>query len=102
MTLARSLAVLLLVATFCGAAAAQARSGLDDEKIFVAVEQALQDARALGTARITVQSRDGFVTLGGSAPTVAQIAAAGRIASRVRGVTGVQNEIRIRERPSHG
>ena len=67
MTLTRSLAVLFLVASLCGAAAAQARGAQDDETIFVAVEQALQDARSLPAARITVQSRDGFVTLGGFA-----------------------------------
>ena len=101
MTSARSLAVLVLVAGLCGAAAAQVRGGVDDERIFIAVEQALQDARALAGAHITVQSRDGFVTLGGFAATAAEVAAAGRVASRVRGVTGVHNEIRIRDRPSH-
>ena|SRR5689334_11246211 len=95
MTLARSLAVLLLAATLCGGAFAQTRAALDDETIFVAVEEALQDARSLAAARITVQSRDGYVTLRGFADTVADVATAGRIASHVRGVIGVSNEIRV-------
>jgi len=100
MTLQRSLAVLLLAASLCAGAAAAGpqRAALDDEAIFAAVEQALQGSRSLLAARITVQSRDGFVTLGGSVDTVAEIATAGRVASRVRGVTGINNEIRINDR----
>jgi osmotically-inducible protein OsmY len=98
MKLHRRLAVLLVAASLCAGAAAQGRTPLDDETIFAAVEQALQGSRSLVAARITVQSRDGFVTLGGRANTVAEIATAGRIASRVRGVTGVNNEIRINDR----
>src|ERR1044071_2658928 len=98
MTLNRNLAVLLLAASLCGGAAAQERTALDDETIFTAVEQALEGSRSLASARITVQSRDGFVTLRGFAGTVAEVGAAGRIAAHVRGVTGVHNEIRIMER----
>jgi osmotically-inducible protein OsmY len=97
-TFSRSLAILLIAASLCGPVAAQNRTALDDETIFVAVEEALHDSRALASARITVQSRDGFVTLGGFADTVAEIATAGQIASRVRGVTGVNNEICITDR----
>lgn len=98
MTFTRSLAVLLLAASLCGSAAAQERTALDDETIFAAVEQALETSPLLAATRITVRSRDGFITLGGFAATVTEIATAGRIASGVRGVTGVHNEIRIRDR----
>jgi osmotically-inducible protein OsmY len=98
MTLHRSLAVLLLAATFSAAAGTHERGARDDETIFAAVEDALQRSHSLATARITVQSRDGFVTLGGTAGTTAQIATAGRLAARVRGVTGVDNAIRITDR----
>jgi osmotically-inducible protein OsmY len=87
----------LFGSTFSGGAGAQGRSG-DDETIFAAVEHALQGSPSLGTARITVQSRDGFIRLGGFADTVVDIATAGRIAARVRGVTGVDNAIRIPDR----
>ena len=100
MTFARSLAGVLLVASLCSGTAAQARGRLDDERIFIAVEQALQGTRSLAAAHITVQSRDGFVTLGGSAASAKDVTEAGRVASRVRGVTGVNNEIRIRDHPS--
>jgi osmotically-inducible protein OsmY len=78
MTLGRSLAVFFLAASLFGGATAQGRGGMDDETIFTAVEHALQGARSLATARITVQSRDGFVTLSGFAATVEDVAAAGR------------------------
>jgi len=94
----RSLAVLLFVAGLCGGVLAQAPISLDDGTIFVLVEDALQGARSLGAARITVRSRDGYVTLSGVAATTEDIATAGRLAARVRGVTGVNNEIRVAER----
>jgi hypothetical protein len=68
---------------------------LDDETIFLAVEKALQRARSLAGADIAVCSREGFVTLSGFALTMRDIATAGRIALRVRGVTSVRNEIRV-------
>jgi osmotically-inducible protein OsmY len=86
----RTLAVLLLAASLSGGVPAQGR---DDETIFVAVEDALHSARSLAGADITVRSRDGYVTLSGFAATMEDIATAGRLASRVRGVTGVNNEI---------
>ena len=91
----RTLAVLLLAASLCGGVAAQ---GLDDETIFLAVEDALS-AHSLAGADITVRSRDGYVTLSGFASTMENIAEAGRLALRVRGVTGVDNKIRVAVRP---
>ena len=97
MTFHRTLAVLLLAASLCGGVAAQ---GTDDEAIFLAVEDALS-ARSIAGADITVRSRDGYITLSGFAATMADIATAGRLASRVRGVTCVRNEICVAVRPSH-
>ena len=99
MNLLRRLGVLILAAGFSGGAAAQQRVLLDDEVIFVAVEEALHGARALAAADITVRSQDGFVTLSGVARTMEDIATAGRLAARVRGVTGVDNKIRVAYRP---
>jgi osmotically-inducible protein OsmY len=98
MKLYRSLAVIVLAAGLCGGAAAQSRVVTDDEMIFTAVEEAIQGARSLAMARITVRARDGFVTLSGFAHTAREIDTAGRLAARVRGVTGVNNEIRIEDR----
>ena len=100
MTLKRSLAVLVLAAGLSGGALAQKPVLLDDESIFAAVEEVLHGAPALAAARITVRSQDGFVTLSGSADTQKDIAAAVGLASGVRGVTGVKNEIRVGDRPS--
>ena len=94
----RTLAVLLLAASLCGGVAAQGR---DDETILLAVEDALHGARSLAGAGIAVRSRDGYITLSGFAATMADIATAGRLASRVRGVTGVSNEICLSVPPSH-
>jgi osmotically-inducible protein OsmY len=99
MTLYRSIAVLILAASFSGGALAQKPVVLDDERIFVAVENVLEGARVLAAARITVRSQDGFVTLSGFADTMKDIATAGMLASRVYGVTGVSNEIRVADRP---
>jgi osmotically-inducible protein OsmY len=68
MNLHRTLAVLLLAASLSGGVLAQDRVALDDETIFIAVEEALNDARSR--------------------------------AARVRGVTGVSNEIRVTDRPA--
>ena len=99
MTFHRSLVVLLLAASLSGGVLAQPSIALDDETIFVLVEDALQGARALDASRIKVRSADGFVTLSGVAATTEDIATAGRLAARVRGVTGVSNLIRVADRP---
>ena len=99
MNLHRTLAVLLLAVSLSGGVLAQDRVALDDETIFIAVEDALHSARSLAGADITVRSRDGYVTLSGFASTMENIAEAGRLALRVRGVTGVDNKIRVAVRP---
>ena len=99
MTFKKNLAIVFFAASLSGPTFAQKPVVLDDEAIFVAVEQVLQGAPALAAARITVRSQDGFITLSGSAPSVKDIATAVRLASSVRGVTGVSNEIRVAEHP---
>jgi osmotically-inducible protein OsmY len=101
MNLHRILAVLLLAASLSGGVLARVPVALDDETIFAAVEDALHSAPSLARADITVRSRDGFITLSGFAATMEDIAQAGRLALRVRGVTGVNNKIRVGLRPSH-
>ena len=100
MTFKKNLAIVFFAASLSGPTFAQKPVVLDDEAIFVAVEQVLQGAPALAAARITVRSQDGFVTLSGSAESVKDIATAVRLASSVRGVTGVSNEIRVGDRAS--
>ena len=99
MTFKKNLAIVLFAASLSGAAFAQKPVVLDDEAIFVAVEDVLNGAHALAAARITVRSQDGFVTLSGSVESVKDIATAVRLASNVRGVTGVRNELSVGDRP---
>ena len=101
MNLHRILAVLLLAASLSGGVLAQVPVALDDETIFAAVEDALHSAPSLADADIMVRTREGYVTLSGFAVTMEDIAHAGRLALRVRGVTGVNNKIRVGVRPSH-
>jgi len=100
MSLQRRLAALFLAATLSGGVLAQGRASVDDETIFVAVAAALESAPSLAGADIEVKSRDGVVTLTGFAATMAHIAAAGRLAARVHGVSAVDNKIRVANRPS--
>jgi osmotically-inducible protein OsmY len=89
----------VLSASLSGGALAQSGIAPDDETICAAVEDALRGTRTLAAARITVRSQDGFITLRGVADSVEDIATAGRLAGRVRGVTGVANAIRVADRP---
>lgn len=100
MSLYRTLAVLFLAASLSGGVLAQRYVPVDDETVFIAVEDALHDARSLARAEIVVRSREGVVTLCGSVVTVDDIATAGRLASRVRGVVAVNNKVRVANRPS--
>ena len=102
MTLNRSFAVVLLVASLAGSVLGQGNKVVasDDETIFTSVERAIGGARSLAAARIVVQSREGFVTLTGFAATVEDVATAGRLAAAVHGVTGVSNQIRVADRAS--
>jgi hypothetical protein len=99
MNLLRRVAVLLLAASFSGGLLAQVTVPVDDESIFVAVEAELRGAPSLAGADIEVTSRDGAVTLSGFAATMENIATAGRLAARVRGVSAVYNKIRVADRP---
>ena len=100
MNVNRSFAAVVLAASLAGAVFAQRPSGHDDGAIFAAVQEALHDAPSLASARITVNIREGYVTLGGVAGTVTEVATAGRLASRVPGVMGVINNIRVADRPT--
>src|SRR5689334_3888635 len=100
MRLNRTFAALVLAAGLGGGALAQDRAVRDDETIFLAVEQALDGALPLAWARISVRSQEGYVTLSGVADNLQDIALAGQLAAKVRGVTGVANEIKVADRAS--
>ena len=100
--LIRRLAVFLLAASFSAGGLAQHSIPIDDETIFTAVEDALHSAPSLAGADIQVTAREGAVTLRGFAASLGKIATAGRLARRVRGVSAVDNRIRIADRPWRG
>jgi osmotically-inducible protein OsmY len=100
MNLLRRIAFVFFAATVSHSVLAQPAVRVGDRAIFVAVEAALRDAPALAGADIKVTSRRGAVTLRGFAATMEDIATAGRLAARVRGVSAVDNKIRIADQPS--
>jgi osmotically-inducible protein OsmY len=99
MKIIRALVPLALAASL-GTSFAQGPARVDDETLFVHVEDALQRAPSLATAEIRVDIREGVVTLSGFAESLEEVATAGSLARRVRGVSAVYNGIRIVSRPS--
>jgi hyperosmotically inducible periplasmic protein len=61
------------------------------------VQNALHHNKNLTSGGISVLARNGAVTLGGNVPSEDQIQVAGDTASRVAGVTSVNNNILVRE-----
>ena len=59
------------------------------------VRRALSRTKGISMADITVQARDGAVALRGSMQNQAQIDQAGEVAKGVKGVTSVNNQIRV-------
>jgi hypothetical protein len=94
----RILAVLLLTARL-GTALPQDPVPVDDETIFQEVDGAIRRSDTLAHAEIEVRAKDGMVTLSGFARTLEDIVLAGSLASRVRGVTTVHNDIRVAHPP---
>src|SRR5437763_757538 len=93
MNYSRAMAAFVLAASL-GSGFAQGPVPVDDETIFLHVEDALRRAPSLATARIRVDIRDGVVILSGFADTIEQAVTAGSLAFRVRGVSAVHNGIR--------
>ena len=59
------------------------------------VRRALSRTKGISMADVTVQARDGAVALRGSMQNQAQIDQAGEVAKGVKGVTLVNNQIRV-------
>lgn len=94
----RILASLLFAASL--GALAQGPVPVDDETLFQEIDGAIRRSVSLEHAHIIVRARDGFVTLSGFARTMEDVALAGSLAWRARGVTGVHNDIRVSSQPS--
>lgn len=69
---------------------------VDDLGLTTSVKTALVAAEDLKAADITVRSENGVVTLTGTVPTLGQKMRATSVASDVKGVARVKNELEIR------
>ncbi|GAC1539264.1 MAG: hypothetical protein NVS2B4_19200 [Ramlibacter sp.] len=72
-----------------------ADSKVDDNKLTSMVLTGLKADKELNMLRIDVDTRDGVVTLSGSVPSAAVKARAGEVASNVRNVRSVNNQLTL-------
>ena len=71
-----------------------------DEAIGLQIRNQFQATAPAETAAVTVEVNDGIVTLHGSAPTQAAAWRAQAVATAVKGVKSVINQVVITSRPS--
>ena len=69
---------------------------IDDAAITAAVKSKILMEKGLSTFDISVESRDGVVTLTGSADSRANVDKAGRVAQSVKGVKRVDNKLLVK------
>ena len=93
----------LLGAGISGCASDSNRSGMDSTKEVVSdswittkVKSDLAVEKDVSATHISVQTNDGVVTLGGSATSQTEAEKAVRVASEIKGVKSVVNNIQIR------
>ncbi len=79
------------------AASASAGGAVDDTVITTKVKAALIAESSLKAGDITVETKQGNVTLGGTVETVEQGAKAESIAKATAGVTGVTNQLTVKK-----
>jgi len=88
-----------LLALGAGLASAQASARIpatsQNQATADAVASALKSSRTLSAYRIEIETRDGVVTLTGSVPNTSQKRDAVALVGKVRGVTGVVDQIRL-------
>ncbi len=77
-------------------AASQAGAKVDDAKITSQVNDSLAQDKDFGTGAVDVTTREGVVTLRGTAPSAAAKARAAEIARNVKDVKSVENQLSVR------
>ena len=93
--------MLVLAATFgVGALHAQGKGGGSDAAITRQIEHGLARDAVLRNMEIYVETLDGVVNLTGFVRTLEDIARAGAVARRVKGVSAIRNGLRVADRPS--
>jgi len=70
----------------------------DDGEITIAIESRLAHEKVVDLSLVEVETKNGVVHLRGTVETLDQRAQAGKVASQVTGVTGVDNELDIYRR----
>ena len=89
--------VVLLIATLL-VFVAEAAHAQSDELLATAVHEALAKDRRVDAQQVRVQANDGIVRLLGEVDTNQERAAAEEVASRVRGVRRVENQLSVAAR----
>src|SRR5512138_1276259 len=92
------LAVLLVTAAGCASTPKQESAGeyIDDSVITTSVKAAIFNEPTLKSAEINVETFKGVVQLSGFVSSQASINKAVEVARKVKGVTGVKNDMRIK------
>lgn len=87
----------VLIASLVGCANSGQKTGayVDDAWITSKVKSELLAKKDVNGTQISVNTTKGVVTLGGTAKTAAEATKAESLAQSVKGVTSVQNDIRI-------
>ena len=93
------IALLILVGAWLGANAQESPPS-HDAAITRHVEDALGKDPLLRSLEIYVETQDGVVKLSGFVRSLEDIAKAGALAGKVRGVSAVRNGLRVANRPS--
>jgi osmotically-inducible protein OsmY len=70
----------------------------DDGEITIAIESRLAHEKVVDLSLVEVETKNGVVHLRGTVETLDQRTQAGKVASQVTGVTGVDNELEIYRR----
>lgn len=89
------LSLSLLMVSGCASSPGQ-DAMLDDASITTAIQQRFMQHQQVDTSTIRVETQQGAVTLSGSARNFTERTAAERLTWKVRGVTGVKNDITVR------
>jgi hyperosmotically inducible periplasmic protein len=91
----RAIAVLALSVSSLTTASAESKKVVDDNHLYDEVRLKLANDRDVGRGAIDVVVKDGAVTLKGRVHTDKQKQRATKVASKVKGVTSVDNQLQV-------
>ena len=91
-----SLLFVTVIATFAALASASDGESVDDKALAANVKSALQADDSLTAFNISIEARDGVVTLSGWVSSQGDVVRAGQIAQDVKGVQSVRNNLAVK------